>query len=153
MLPNELPCILWDVVNAYIYMINYKMFLCIVDYYSKFPVVKKVSSLAIDGLAQMTEMIFVEYGFPKQIISDAGTNVTSEIFKQFWKQMSILQSITSSYHHQSNSQVEACIKVVVEGIVCMMMSQTASQLMMCQASPQKAVQALLKMKLGPHQPE
>ena len=33
-------------------------------------------------------------------------------FKQFCRQLNMDQAITSSYHHQSNVQVEACIKFV-----------------------------------------
>ena len=42
------------------------------------------------------------------IVSNVGTNFTSEMFKEFCSKMSIQQSVTSSYPHQSNSQVEAC---------------------------------------------
>ena len=54
--------------------------MCIVDYCSKFPVMKKVSSLAAGELVQMAKMIFAEYELPK-IISDVGKNFTSETFK------------------------------------------------------------------------
>ena len=93
----ELPCWPWEVVSAGIFMI--------VDYYGKFPVVKKVDRLAADD-----KMIFAEYGLPKKIISDAGTPFTSETFKKFCRQMSIQQSITSSYHCQNNCEVEAYTK-------------------------------------------
>ena len=48
-----------------------------------------------------------------KIVSDAGTNFMSEKFKEFHSKMNIQQSITSSYHHQSNGVVEACIKCVM----------------------------------------
>ena len=38
-------------------------------------------------------------------------NFTSEMYS-FYRQMNIQQSITSFYHHQSNGQVEVCIKFV-----------------------------------------
>ena len=52
---------------------------------------------------------FAEYGLPKKTVSDVGTNFT---FKHFWKQMNIQKTITSLYNHQSNKQVEVCIKFV-----------------------------------------
>ena len=42
------------------------MLLCIVDYYSKFTVEKKMGSLAADDLVQMVKMIFAEYQHPKK---------------------------------------------------------------------------------------
>ena len=62
-LPYEVPYRPREGVSAHILMINNKMLLCIVDYYSKFPIVK-VSSLAVDNLGQMAKMIFAEYGLP-----------------------------------------------------------------------------------------
>ena len=63
----------WEVVGADIFKINNGMLLCIVDYYSKFPVVMKVGTLAADDLLQMAKMTFAEYGLPKEILSDRGT--------------------------------------------------------------------------------
>ena len=55
---------------------------------------------------------FSEYGLPKKIISDAGGNFISDKFKRFCKNLNIEQGISSSYYHQSNGQVEACIKFI-----------------------------------------
>ena len=74
------------------------------------PNCEEVGSLAVDDLVQMIKMIFAEYGLPKMTVSDAGTNFTSVMFHQFCRLMNIQQSIASSYHHESNSKVEACIK-------------------------------------------
>ena len=46
-----------------------------------------------------------------QIVSDACTNLISETFKEFCRKVDIQQSTRSSYH-QSNDQVEACVKFV-----------------------------------------
>ena len=59
----------------------------------------------------MAKLIFPESGLPK-IVSDAGPNFTSEMFKEFCRNMIILQSISSSYHHQINGGVETCITYV-----------------------------------------
>ena len=45
-------------------------------------------------------------------MSDAGGNFISDKFRQFCRCMNIEQVTSPSYHHQSNSQVEACIKFV-----------------------------------------
>ena len=45
-------------------------------------------------------------------MSDAGSNFISEKFKHFCKSLNIEQAALSSYHHQSNRQVEVCIKFV-----------------------------------------
>ena len=102
MILYELPCKPWEVVSADIFVIKDKMLLYSVDYYSKFSIVKMVGSLTADDLVQMAKMRFAKYGLPKKIISDTGTNFTSETSRQFCRQISIQHSITSSHHHQGN---------------------------------------------------
>ena len=85
---------------------------CIVDYYSKFPVVKKVASLSADDLVHTSKMTFAVFGLPRKIISDVVTNFTSESFRGFYRKLNIQQSKTSYYQHHSNGQVEACVKFV-----------------------------------------
>ena len=43
---------------------------------------------------------------------DSGGNFVSDKFKTFWKSLNMEQAVSLSYHHQSNGQVEACIKFV-----------------------------------------
>ena len=50
----------FKVVGADVFMINGKTLLWIVDYHSKFPIVKQVNSLSADDVVQMTKLICVE---------------------------------------------------------------------------------------------
>ena len=72
-----------------------------------FPVVKRTVSLSANGLVYAGKMTFAEFGLPQKIISNVGTNFTSETFREFCRKLNIQQSTMSSYHHQNNSQVEA----------------------------------------------
>ena len=102
----------WDVVGADTFHINNKNYLCIIDYHSKFPVVKKTKGLSADSLIAAFKVVFSEYRIPKKIMSDAGGNFISEKFKNFYDSLNIEQVVSSSHHHQSNGQVEACIKFI-----------------------------------------
>ena len=51
-------------VSSDIFMINKKILLCIIDYYSQFPIVKKVGSLGADDLVQMAKIMLAKYQFP-----------------------------------------------------------------------------------------
>ena len=88
------------------FIINSETLLFIVDYHSKFPIIKKVNSLS----ANDQDEFFAEYGPSKKVVSDAGTNFMAETYKAFCRRMYIQQTIASSYHHQSNGQEEVCIK-------------------------------------------
>ena len=55
-IPFEVLCQLWDVVGAYICSINNNMLLCIVNDYSKFPIMKKADSLSTDDLIRAAKI-------------------------------------------------------------------------------------------------
>ena len=89
-----------------------KWYLCIVDYYSKFPVVHELKDNSADALVHAFEDIFCEYDRCREIISDAGSNFVSEHFQRFCSKIDIKHVTTSSYHHSSNGQVENSIKLI-----------------------------------------
>ena len=111
-IPYVIPCKPWEVVGADTFSINNNMPLCIVDYNTKFPIIKKADGLSAEDLFSAAKIVFAEFGLPKKIISDTVINFVSDGIKQLCKQLNIDQAIISSYHHQSNGQVEECIKIV-----------------------------------------
>ena len=68
----------WDMVGADMFTLNDKHNLCIVDYHSKFPIIKKTKYLSADSIILTFKAIFAEYGIPKRIMSDSGSNFISE---------------------------------------------------------------------------
>ena len=102
----------WDVIGTDIFYLKNKHYLCIVDYNSKFPVIKRLQGLSANNLIKMVKTIFVKYGVPNKLMLDMGTNFVSDKFWQFCEFVNIEQATLSVYHHQSNGQVEACIKFV-----------------------------------------
>ena len=64
------------------FTLNNKHYLCIVDYHSKFPVIKKTEDLSGYNLILMCNIIFAEYGLPKKIMSDSGSSFISDKFKR-----------------------------------------------------------------------
>ena len=119
---HNIPLRPWEVIGADISQFNNKNYICIVDYHSKFPIIKRIEEISADNLIDVLKIIFAEYGIPHKIMLDAGTNFISEKFQQFCKRVNIEQTISLLYHHQSNCQVEACIKF----IKCMLKKCTES---------------------------
>ena len=102
----------WEVLGADIFQLNNKNYLCIVDYHSKFPIIQRMEGLSAENLITTVKIIFSEYGIPCRLMSDTGSNFVSEKFRSFCSSLNIEQAVSSSYHHQSNGQVEACIKFI-----------------------------------------
>ena len=66
--------------------------------------------MSAESLILAWNVIFSEYGLLKRIMSDVGDNFISDKFRQLCKCMNIEHVTSSSYYHQSNGQVEACVK-------------------------------------------
>ena len=94
------------------FTLDNRQYLCNVDYHSKFSIVKMIKGISADSLILTCKITFAEYGVPKKIMTDSGGNVISDKFKTFCKSLNIEQAFSSSYHHQSNREVEPCIKFV-----------------------------------------
>ena len=65
----------WEVLGADVFQLNNKNYLCIVDYHSKFPVIKRREGLSAESLIATVKIIFAEYGIPCRLMSDAGGNI------------------------------------------------------------------------------
>ena len=108
---HDIPLRPWEVIGVDVFHFKNKHYLCIVDYNSKFPVIKRLEGLSADNLINV-KIIFAKYGIPCKLMSDEGTNIVSDKFHQFCKLVNIEQATSSAYHHQTNGEVEACIKFV-----------------------------------------
>ena len=95
-----------------VFQLNNKNYLCVVDFHSKFPVIKRMEGLSAESLIATVKIIFAEYSIPCRLMSDDGSNFISEKFKSFCNSLNIEQAVSSLYQHQSNRQVEACIKFI-----------------------------------------
>ena len=110
MIHLDIPLMPWEVLGVDVFHFNNKIYLCIVDYHSKFQVTKKMEGPSTESLLVTTEVIFAEYGIPCKIMSDTGTNFVADKVRKFCSSLNIERVVLSAYHHQSNGQVKACIK-------------------------------------------
>ena len=93
------------------FALHNRNYLCIVDYHSKFPVIK-IEHISVNSLILTYKIFFFRIWLSKEKISDSGGNFISDIFKTFCRSLNIGQASLSSYHHQSNGPVEGCIKCI-----------------------------------------
>ena len=109
---HEVPLRPWEAVGADVFHFNNINYLRVVDYNSKFPIIRKLQGLSVKYLMNATSAIFTEYGIPCKLMSDAGTNFVSEKCGCFCRSINVEQAVSSAYNHQSNGQVKACIKFI-----------------------------------------
>ncbi|XP_073731162.1 retrovirus-related Pol polyprotein from transposon opus [Misgurnus anguillicaudatus] len=90
--------------------------LVIVDYFSKwveiFPM-RSAKSTIISRI--LIEEIFTRWGTPAYIVSDRGTQFTSNLLHQLCKQWQVTQKLTTAYHPQSNltERINRNLKVMI----------------------------------------
>ena len=87
LMPHEIPSKAWQIVGTELFNLNNCEYLIVVDYYSKFPIIRKMtsqytSSIVISAMKQ----IFSEYGIPDRVVSDNGPQFSAFSFKEFAKQ-------------------------------------------------------------------
>uniref|UniRef100_A0A671KJW6 Gypsy retrotransposon integrase-like protein 1 n=1 Tax=Sinocyclocheilus anshuiensis TaxID=1608454 RepID=A0A671KJW6_9TELE len=61
---------------------------------------------AMETAQALFQHVFRIYGLPEDIVSDRGTQFTSQVWKAFCNQLDINVSLTSGYHPEANGQVE-----------------------------------------------
>ena len=87
------------------------------DYYSRFPVLRKLGSTTSKVLVQEMKAVFAELGVPNVIVSDGGPQYTSVEFKDFTKHWQIEQQVSSPRNPQSNGMAERCVQTMTASLI------------------------------------
>ena len=83
----ETPNTRWEQLGLDIFSLQGTQYLLTIDYFSQFPVVRKLQSLHSLGVIKTLKEIFTTVGIPKCIVSDSGTHFTSQEFKDFIRRL------------------------------------------------------------------
>ena len=112
--PVETPHTGWEQLGLDIFSLQGTQYLLTVDYFSQFPVVRKLQSFHSLSVIKILKEIFTTVGIPKCIVSDGGTQFTSQEFKNWRlaKDWQIDHRITSPTNAQSNGQAERFVQTV-----------------------------------------
>ncbi|KAK6761919.1 hypothetical protein RB195_022856 [Necator americanus] len=96
------------VLNSWTYTgpLNGRMYLVVVDAYSKWPEVFEMSSSSTTAMLRELRMLFARFGNPRMIVSDNGTQFTAKEFQEFCDMQGIEHVCSPPFHQQSNGQVE-----------------------------------------------
>ena len=87
--------------------------MCVVEYYSKSPIVKKAVILAADDMVKRAKIIFAEFGLPKKkyyFICRHEFNIRNVL--TVFRQLNTEEAISSSYLHESYGWMEVGVKFI-----------------------------------------
>ena len=110
-LRNELPTTQpWTCLATDIFEYGGKSHLIIVDRFSEFIVVHKVSDHSSEQTVAAFLQVLSKFGVPDSVHCDCGTNFTSQLFLPFCKGLDVKISFSSVYHHSGNpAECAVCI--------------------------------------------
>ena len=112
--PHEVPTRPWQVVGTDLFTWNGDEYLLMCDYYSKFPIVKKIPSGQSTGqtVVRLTKCVMSEQGVPEIVISDNGPQYDCQSYKQFSKEWGFQHVTFSPRYPQSNGFIERQVQTV-----------------------------------------
>ena len=112
LVPHDVPSLPWFKIGVDIFEHRPHHYLLVSDYFSKFPVVKKLTNQTAGHVISLLKTIYSEYGVPATLYTDQGSQFVSQEFKQFALQYRLEVQHSSPTYPPSNGFIEAMVKVV-----------------------------------------
>ena len=110
--PYSVPSFPWQKLATDFFDYQGAQYLLVTDYYSKYPIVRKLNSTTSAAVINHLESIFAENGIPETLISDNGLQYSSQEFAAFCKQCGTDHVTSSPLYPQSNGFVERSVQTM-----------------------------------------
>ncbi|XP_014677177.1 PREDICTED: uncharacterized protein K02A2.6-like [Priapulus caudatus] len=112
MIPSQIPTKPWEMVATDLFTLNGENYLLIVDYYSRYFEVAKLSDTKSATVIMHTKSVFARHGIAAEVRSDNGPQYSSHEYKDFAKSWGFVHVTTSPYFPQANGLVEKTVSTV-----------------------------------------
>ena len=111
LLQHDLPSMPWVKLGIDIFKHYSHHYQLVADYFSKFPIVKKLSNQTLAGhVIGLLKIIFAEYGIPAVVSRDQGAQFAFEELRTFAVQYRFQVQHSSPRYPQSHGFIEAMVK-------------------------------------------
>ena len=111
-LGHEVPSVPWSKVATDIFHYESQPYLLVVDYTSRFPIVRRFKSMSAQNITEHFKSIFSEYGWPDTLVSDNGPCYTAEMFTNLMKEYAVNHITSSPHYPQSNELADKFVQIV-----------------------------------------
>ena len=112
MVTGQIPTRPWEIVVTYLFSWCGSDYLLIVDYYSRFIELAKLSNTKSQTVITHSKAIFARHRIPSIVQSDNGPQYSATKYSKFSKDWGFIHVTTSPYHSQSNSLTETSVQIV-----------------------------------------
>ena len=96
----------WQRVGSDLFQLHRHTYLLVVDYYSRYPEVIKLTSTTSQSIITSLSSIFARHGIPEELISDNGPQYSSQDFEDFAKRYGFQHTTSSPHYPQGNGLAE-----------------------------------------------
>ena len=110
--PSELPQMCWQKVGTDLFVWNQATYVLVIDYYSRYIEIAKLTSLTSEGVITHLKLIFARHGIPHTVVSDNGPQYSSSSFTTFADQYGFCHITSSPRYPQANREAERAVQTV-----------------------------------------
>ena len=93
-----------------------KMFLVVVDAYSKWPEVMEMPNTTTQTTLDQLRSVFARWGIPQQVVSDNGPQFVAQEFERFMSLNNIKHLTSSPYHPATNGLAERFVQTLKQAL-------------------------------------
>ena len=104
----------WERVGVDLFELHGKVYIVIVDYYSRWVEYRKLTSLTSEHTIEVLKEVFATRGIPDLILTDNGPQFSAESFAQFAKSYGFTHTTSSPRFPQANGEAERAVRVLKE---------------------------------------
>jgi hypothetical protein len=112
LLGTTLPDTPWQKVGTDLFEWKQVNYILIVDYYSRFIEIAKLSSTTSESIINHMKSIFARHGIPREVISDNGPQYSSMMFKKFAEDYGFNHVTSSPRYPQANGEAERAVQTI-----------------------------------------
>ena len=110
--PTELPDKPWLKVGTDLFMWKQATYLLVIDCYSRFIEIAKLSSTTSERVITHLKSIFARHGIPQTVILDNGPQYASSSFNAFADQYGFQHITSSPRYPQANGEAERAVQTI-----------------------------------------
>lgn len=110
LMSHPIPSRPWEKIGTDIFQHEDKYYLVTVDYLTNFMEIDRLENLTSHQVIRKLKSHFARYGIPCTVISDNGTQFSSDTFTKFAQEWDFEHQTSSPHHPQSNGKAESAVK-------------------------------------------
>ena len=114
---SEIPPRPWHTIGADLFHVNGQWYVLVTDYYSKFPFIRRLSSLKTQAEKAAMMGIFSEHGIPEKLICDNGSQLVSQEYQNFASSLGMTLETSSPEYPRGHGLVERHVQTVKKLII------------------------------------